>query len=252
VLFMVIEHFRPGQAAAVYRRFRERGRMAPDDVRYLGSWVDLQYERCFQVMEADDALALRPWTSSWEDLVDFEIIPVRTSADAAAAMARRLDEPRESGYEVETREVASRALAVARGRANKGNVGERIGTLLAQVRDFLAKSNLEPAGPEIVVYLDEGDRGRFTTTEGVPVEVGMEVRGPFEGNGQVVSSTTPAGTVAMTVHVGPYQKLPEAHAAVRRFCAAQGRVVTGTDWEVYGEMGDDPEALRTEVYYLLK
>jgi len=89
VLFMVIEHFRPGQAPEVYRRFRERGRMAPADLRYLGSWVDLQFERCFQVMEADSVEALRPWTASWEDLVDFEIIPVRTSAEAAAAIASR-------------------------------------------------------------------------------------------------------------------------------------------------------------------
>jgi hypothetical protein len=86
MLFMVIERFRPGRAPDVYRRFREQGRMAPDDLRYLGSWVDLQFERCFQLMEADGALALRPWTSRWEDLVDFEIVPVRTSAEAAAVM----------------------------------------------------------------------------------------------------------------------------------------------------------------------
>ena len=87
---MVIEHFRPGLAPEVYRRFRERGRMAPDNLRYLGSWVDLQFERCYQVMEADSVEALRPWTSSWEDLVDFEIIPVRSSAEAAAAIAPQI------------------------------------------------------------------------------------------------------------------------------------------------------------------
>ena len=85
---MVIERFRPGQAPEVYRRFRERGRMAPDNLRYLASWVDLQFERCYQVMEADNVEALRPWTDSWEDLVDFEIIPVRTSAEAAAIAAQ--------------------------------------------------------------------------------------------------------------------------------------------------------------------
>ena len=87
-LFMVIEHFRPGQAAAVYRRFRERGRMAPEGLEYLSSWVDLDFRRCFQVMQAEDESLLHDWAAHWDDLVDLEIIPVQTSADAAAAMAR--------------------------------------------------------------------------------------------------------------------------------------------------------------------
>jgi hypothetical protein len=86
MLFMVIEHFRPGQAPAVYRRFRERGRMAPEGLRYVSSWVDLGFRRCFQVMEAEKEQDLKAWTSSWEDLIDFEIVPVRTSADAAAVI----------------------------------------------------------------------------------------------------------------------------------------------------------------------
>ena len=83
---MVIEHFKPGKAAEIYRRFRERGRMAPDDVKYVASWVDLEFNRCFQVMEADDESRLREWTRHWEDLTDFEVVPVRTSAEAAAAI----------------------------------------------------------------------------------------------------------------------------------------------------------------------
>jgi hypothetical protein len=84
MLYMVIEHFRAGRAPEVYRRFRERGRMAPDGLRYVTSWVDLEFERCFQVMEADDAGLLKEWTANWDDLIDFEIVPVRTSAEAAA------------------------------------------------------------------------------------------------------------------------------------------------------------------------
>jgi hypothetical protein len=90
MLFMVIEHFRPGQAPAVYERFRERGRMAPAGLTYQGSWVDLKYERCFQVMEADSQADLQEWTRHWDDLVEFEIVAVRTSADAAAAIAPEL------------------------------------------------------------------------------------------------------------------------------------------------------------------
>jgi len=90
MVFMVIEHFRPGRAPDVYRRFRDRGRMAPADVHYVSSWVDLQFRRCFQVMEADSEARLREWTVNWDDLTEFEIIPVRTSTEAAAAIAPEL------------------------------------------------------------------------------------------------------------------------------------------------------------------
>jgi hypothetical protein len=86
MLFMIIEHFRAGRAADAYQRFRERGRMAPDGLRYVASWVDLDFERCFQVMETDDESLFEEWTKNWADLMEFEIIPVRTSADAAAAI----------------------------------------------------------------------------------------------------------------------------------------------------------------------
>jgi hypothetical protein len=90
MMFMVIENFQSGRAREVYRRFRDRGRMAPDRVRYVSSWVDLEFRRCFQVMEADSELLLREWTTNWEDLIDFEIVPVRTSAEAALAIANEL------------------------------------------------------------------------------------------------------------------------------------------------------------------
>ena len=86
MIFMVIEHFRPGSAPEVYRRFRERGRMAPEGLRYVASWVEMDYKRCFQVMETDDEALIKLWTANWDDLVDFEIVPVRTSAEAAAAI----------------------------------------------------------------------------------------------------------------------------------------------------------------------
>ena len=87
MLFMVIERFRGGDAAPVYRRFRERGRMAPDGVRYVDSWVETGFERCFQLMECDDPRLLEEWAARWEDLVEFEIVPVVTSRQAAEAIA---------------------------------------------------------------------------------------------------------------------------------------------------------------------
>ena len=86
MLFMVIERFKAGKAPEIYRRFRERGRLAPDDVKYVESWVDLDFNRCFQVMEAANEGRLREWTRHWEDLTDFEVVPVQTSAAAAAIM----------------------------------------------------------------------------------------------------------------------------------------------------------------------
>jgi hypothetical protein len=90
VLFMVIESFRPGQAPEVYRRFRDRGRLAPESLRYISSWVDLDFRRCFQVMEAESEAHLKEWTDNWNDLVDFEVIPVRASEHAAAVIAPEL------------------------------------------------------------------------------------------------------------------------------------------------------------------
>ena len=90
MLYMIIEHFRPGRAPEVYRRFRDRGRMAPEGLRYVSSWVDLGFGRCFQVMEAESEALLREWTVNWDDLIEFEIVPVRTSAEAAAAIAPQL------------------------------------------------------------------------------------------------------------------------------------------------------------------
>jgi hypothetical protein len=90
MLFMVIEHFRPGRGPDVYRRFRDRGRLAPAEVLYMSSWVDLGFRRCFHVMDADSEARIREWTAMWEELIDFEIIPVRTSAEAASAMEPEL------------------------------------------------------------------------------------------------------------------------------------------------------------------
>ncbi len=87
MLYMVIEHFRPGQVAAVYQRARERGRLLPPGLTYVASWVEVSFARCYQVMECDDPDLMRQWIAAWEDLIDFEIIPVISSAAAAEIMA---------------------------------------------------------------------------------------------------------------------------------------------------------------------
>ena len=90
MLFMVIEKFRPGRAPEVYRRVRDQGRMAPEGLRYVASWVTDDFRRCFQVMETDDRRLLDQWTARWSDLAEFEVIPVVTSADAVTALGPRL------------------------------------------------------------------------------------------------------------------------------------------------------------------
>jgi len=87
MLFMVIERFHDGDPQPVHERFVRRGRMVPDGVAYHASWIDPERARCFQLMEADGAAALEPWISAWSDIVDFEVVPVLTSADFWAGAA---------------------------------------------------------------------------------------------------------------------------------------------------------------------
>jgi uncharacterized protein DUF3303 len=87
MLYMVVEHFRGNDPRPVYKRFAEKGRMAPASVQYISSWIDDKLQRCFQLMDAPDPAALEEWMSHWRDIVDFEYWPVMTSAEAAARVA---------------------------------------------------------------------------------------------------------------------------------------------------------------------
>ncbi len=86
MLYMVIERFKNQDAVPVYRRFREKGRMTPDGLEYLSSWVDTKLERCYQIMETSDPTLMEEWIENWNDIVEFEVIAVTSSADAAQAM----------------------------------------------------------------------------------------------------------------------------------------------------------------------
>lgn len=89
MLYLIIERFRNGDAAPVYQRFRERGRMAPAGLHYVSSWVTTDLTRCYQVMECDELSLLQEWMANWSDLVEFELIPVLTSAEAQTVVAKR-------------------------------------------------------------------------------------------------------------------------------------------------------------------
>jgi hypothetical protein len=81
MLFMVVERFKGGDAKPVGERFRRKGRMLPEDVSYVESWVEADGSKCFQLMEAPSREALTPWMARWADLVDFEVSPVETSTE---------------------------------------------------------------------------------------------------------------------------------------------------------------------------
>ena len=86
MLFMVIEKFKNRNARSVYLRFREQGRMLPDGLKYIDSWVEANFDRCFQLVECDDPRLFQQWAIRWQDLIDLEIIPVVPSKQTAEAI----------------------------------------------------------------------------------------------------------------------------------------------------------------------
>lgn len=88
--YMIIEHFHHGDPLPVYRRFRDQGRLAPDGLRYVDSWVTHDLAHCYQVMECEERALLDAWIANWADLVDFEVIPVHSSAEVRELVAPRL------------------------------------------------------------------------------------------------------------------------------------------------------------------
>jgi hypothetical protein len=85
---MGIERFR--DAPAIYERLREKGRMIPEGLNYVSSWIDLDFKTCWQLMQTEDFALFDQWTANWRDLMEFEIVPVRTSADAVEILSTRL------------------------------------------------------------------------------------------------------------------------------------------------------------------
>ncbi len=88
--YMIVEHFKNQDPLPVYRRFRDRGRLAPDGLEYVSSWVDEKFERCFQVMETDDRSLLDQWLAHWSDIVSFEVYPVISSNEAVEKISSQL------------------------------------------------------------------------------------------------------------------------------------------------------------------
>jgi hypothetical protein len=90
MLYMVVEHFMNKDPLPIYRRFRDHGRLAPEGLQYVSSWVDEKLEICFQLMETDDRNLLDEWLSKWSDIVSFKVYPVISSKEAAERIGPKL------------------------------------------------------------------------------------------------------------------------------------------------------------------
>jgi hypothetical protein len=90
MLFMVIEHIKNGKAKEIYRRLQEKGRMMPEGLNYVDSWVEVGFDRCFQLMECNDLRLFHQWVAQWQDLVEFEIVPVVPSKETVETITPML------------------------------------------------------------------------------------------------------------------------------------------------------------------
>jgi Protein of unknown function (DUF3303) len=90
MLFMVVEHFRNQDAKSIYRRLSEKGRLMPEGLSFVNSWVAADLSRCFQLMECGDVSLFQRWVAEWSDLMQFEIVPVIPGKETAAALADQL------------------------------------------------------------------------------------------------------------------------------------------------------------------
>ena len=88
---MIIENFKNGDPHPIYRRFRDKGRLAPEGLKYIASWVDEDFRKCFQLMETDDEKLIKEWIENWKDIVDFEIFSVMTSEEATEKISKRIN-----------------------------------------------------------------------------------------------------------------------------------------------------------------
>ena len=88
MLYMVVEHFK--DVPAIYQRLREKGRMTPEGLEYVSSWIDVGMKTCWQLMRAENESLFRAWTDDWKDLMDFEVVPVRTSSEVRQMIEKQL------------------------------------------------------------------------------------------------------------------------------------------------------------------
>jgi effector-binding domain-containing protein len=149
-----------------------------------------------------------------------------------------------STHVVRLEQVQPVPLAVVRRQARPSDLSRLVPECCGLVWNVV-RAQRTPAGRHVALYWDDTIR----------LEVGVELKGAFVDDGDVVRSAIPAGTAATTTHFGPYSGLGAAHDAVLEWCKSNGRQLAGPSWEIYGhwlpEWNEDSSRIRTDVYYLL-
>jgi hypothetical protein len=157
MLFMVIEQFENGDVKTIGERFRRKGRMLPVGVSYHASWIDAQNGRCFQIMEAPDRESLDPWIAAWDDLVDFDVVPVQTSADFWPRFEVEIICPRGSrrNFDLDLERMEFATLTLGMGNAGWGALVALLGRfrkvhseILKQLQSALVYTSRPPIARE--------------------------------------------------------------------------------------------------------
>lgn len=151
-------------------------------------------------------------------------------------------------YEFEIKEIKPQPVASIRLKCRVAEIGPTINEILPEIFEYLEGRNVRPCGPPFTRY--HGFSGDVVDLEG-----GFPVRERQPGAGRIKAGVLPGGTVAKTVHTGPYQDLPKAHDALHQWMQDQGRESAGKQWEYYlTDPGEetDPSAQRTELIWPVK
>ncbi len=138
-------------------------------------------------------------------------------------------------YEVETQNLDTRHALSIRATSTPQELGQILAQLLPEVWQYAKQNGVEITGPPFTRYYEAGP-------DSLEIEAGIPVARPALGNGRILASQLPGGPVAVTVHVGPYEKLREAHAAIEKWMHASGKRAGGAPWESYvTDPGEEPD-----------
>jgi effector-binding domain-containing protein len=149
-------------------------------------------------------------------------------------------------YEIRVETVPAELMAAVRARAPVGGVAQVWKPALDQVWAFLRANDSVRRGHNLFLYHHAAH-----PSEPMDIDFGVQVAQPFEPDSNVRCIKTPAGEVASTVHIGPYDRLGDAHGAIHAWCAANNRTIGQASWEIYGDWTDDPARQETTIRYLL-
>jgi effector-binding domain-containing protein len=145
-------------------------------------------------------------------------------------------------YDVQITHVEPQPIAVVRRQIRPDQLSKVVPDACGEVWQFIRASSIPHTGINLALYLDLE----------MNLEIGVIVLGPFNSESSVICSATPGGRVATVAHFGPYNRLGDAHQAIKDWCAARQHAFAGPFWEIYDHWNDDPSKLRTDVFYLLK